>query len=319
MRDQLVGYLFDALDEGEARDVEAALADPEQGPALRNDLEVLKRAVSPLASDRDPEAAPAGLARRTLAFVEAQSAPATVPLRPLSPSTEAASAGRRVWLDRLLLAASAVAACILIVPLVADAISDSRDRRVERRLQTVASGLIDYADDHGIFPMPPDGGPLSRAGLYAPTLVSEHRLVADDGTLLVPGSDLDRRGGFRVPTLEEIQAAVGTARFDELVNTMGGDFGYTLGHRGPDGRLQPYRNQGRSHHAIVADAPAPCCEKSNNHPDGIHYILFEDGHFKRVTVDALHGEDHLYRNHEGEVAAGIDAEDAVIGDSHHQP
>ncbi|MDA0255266.1 MAG: hypothetical protein O3C39_08825 [Planctomycetota bacterium] len=319
MRDQLVGYLFDALDEGEARDVEAALADPAQGPALRNDLELLRRAVSPLVSDRGPEPAPAGLARRTLTFVEAQSTPATVPLRPLSPVTEGSSAGRRVWLDRLLLAASAVAACVLIAPLVADAITDSRARRVERRLQTIASGLEGYAEHHGIFPTPPDGGPLSRAGLYAPTLVSEHRLVADDGTLLVPGSDLDRRGGFRVPTLDELEAAVGTARFDELINTMGGDFGYTLGHRGPDGRLQPNRNQGRSHHPIVADAPGPCCEKSNNHPDGIHYILFEDGHFKRVAVDALHGEDHLYRNHEGEVAAGIDAEDAVIGDSHHQP
>ena len=72
--------------------------------------------------------------------------------------------------------------------------------------------------------------------------------------------------------------------------------------------------------SLVADAPASCGEKSENHPDGFHYILFEDGHFERLRVDGIHGaDDHLYRNHEGEVAAGVDSEDAVIGDSHHQP
>jgi hypothetical protein len=101
---------------------------------------------------------------------------------------------------------------------------------------------------------------------------------------------------------------------------MGGDFGYTLGHRDADGRLAPNRDLRRSHHPLVADAPASCCEKSDNHPDGFHYILFEDGHFQRLRADGIHRDsDHLYRNHKGEVAAGVDPDDAVIGDSHHQP
>jgi hypothetical protein len=263
---------------------------------------------------------PADLASRTLSFIASQARAETVPMRPLSPAQDAVGPRRGAWLDRMLLAASALAACILVVPLVADAISDSRARRVERRLQTLASSIQGYGESHRIYPTPPDGGPLSRAGLYAPMLVSEHRLVADDGAVLVPGSELDRRGGHRVPTLEEVQAAVGTPRFEELVRTMGGDFGYTLGHRGPDGRLQPNRALARSHHPVLADAPASCCEKSDNHPDGFHYILFEGGHFRRVRADRIHiDDDHLYRNHEGEVAAGVDAEDAVIGDSHHQP
>jgi len=318
IRDQLVGYLMDALDDGEARAVEAALSDPQSGPSLRRELDLLRRAVAPLAADRGPITAPAGLASRTVAFVEAQTRPATVPLRPLSPAADAVRSSRS-WIDRALLAASALAACILVVPLVADAITDSRARRVERRLQGLASSIHGYGESHGLYPTPPDSGPLSRAGLYAPTLVSEHRLLADDGTLLVPGSELDRRGSYRVPTLEELQAAVGTPRFEQLVREMGGDFGYTLGHRDRDGRLQPNRALRRSHHPLVADAPASCGEKSDNHPDGYHYILFEDGHFERLRVDAVHRDDHLYRNHQGEVAAGVDAEDAVIGDSHHQP
>jgi hypothetical protein len=320
MRDQLVGYLFDALDEGEARSVEAALSDAAAGGSLRRDLEMLKKAFAPLAGDRETVAVPAGLADRTLAFVASQARAETVPMRPLSPAQDAVGPRRAAWLDRMLLAASALAACILVVPLVADAISDSRARRVERRLQTLASSIHGYGESHRVYPTPPDGGPLSRAGLYAPTLVSDHRLVADDGTVLVPGSDLDRLGGHRIPTLEELQAAVGTPRFEELVRTMGGDFGYTLGYRGPDGRLQPNRALARSHHPLLADAPAPCGEKSDNHPDGFHYILFEGGHFRRVRADGIHiDDDHLYRNHEGDVAAGVDPDDAVIGDSHHQP
>jgi hypothetical protein len=161
---------------------------------------------------------------------------------------------------------------------------------------------------------------MSRAGLYAPTLVSDHRLVADDGTVLVPDSKLAEQGGFRIPTLEEVEAAIGTAEFDGLVRRMGGDFGYTLGHRDAEGRLLPNRNRRRTHHPLLADAPDESGERSDNHPDGMHYILFEDGHFERRRLDQLHPEDdHLYRNHDGEIAAGVDPEDDVIGDSHHQP
>ena len=322
MREHLVGYLFDSLDDAEAREVEAALADKRQSDDMRRDLELLKRAVAPLAFDRASLPAPAGLASRTLAFVAAQTGPETLPLRrPMTPAREAiAPASGRAWLDRLLMAASALAACILVVPLVYDAITESRARRVERNLQRVAGALHGYGESQRVYPTPPDGGPLSRAGLYAPTLVSDHRLVADDGTLVVPDSDLARRGSFRIPTIQELEAAQGTPRFDELIRIMGGDFGYTLSHRCAEGRLQPNENLRRATHPLLADAPAECCEKSDNHPDGFHYILFEDGHFERRHVDFLHQEDdHLYRNREGKVAAGSDPDDTVIGGSHHQP
>ncbi len=326
MRDELVGYLLDALDEGEARRVEAALADPEHGPALRHDLDTLRQAIRPLALDRESIDVPAGLAARTLQFVATQTAAAPEHRRPkptprsFSPAGDEARgpAGRR-WLDRLIIGATAVAACVLVAPLLLDVIEESRQRRVDRNLQRLSTALQGYAESHGTYPTPPDSGPLSRAGLYAPTLVAEERLVANDGTLLVPDTALSRRGGFRVPTLAELEAAVGTPRFDELVKTMGGDFGYTLGHRDSGGVLQPNRNRRRADHPILADAPDDCCEKSSNHPGGVHHVLFEDGRVVRWKEDALHRDDHLYRNHRGKVAAGVDAEDAVIGDSHHQP
>lgn len=321
MKDNLLGYLCNALDEGDMREVETALADPLKGQNLAHDLEILKRAFAPLEPDRSPVPAPAGLASRTLDFVRSTTSATTIPInKVLLPSREGVVPARGPWLDRALLAASALAACVLVLPLLYDSITESRARRVERNLQRVSSALQGYGENHGILPTPPDGGPLSRAGLYAPTLVSEHRLLADDGTLLVPDSQLSRKGGFRVPTREELEAAVGTPRFDDLVRTMGGDFGYTLGHRCPEGRLQPNRDLRRAKHPILADAPAACCEKSDNHPDGYHYILFEDGHFERRHVDQLHpADDHLFRNRSGVVAAGVDPNDAVIARSHQQP
>ncbi|MFM8804073.1 MAG: hypothetical protein ACKOK8_09210, partial [Planctomycetia bacterium] len=129
---------------------------------------------------------------------------------------------------------------------------------------------------------------------------------------------LSRSGTFRVPTLEELKAALGTPQFEEMVRTMGGDYGYTLGHRDPSGSLQPNLNRRRAHHPIMADAPEQG-DRSVNHPDGYHHVLFEDGHVKRLAPDDLHRDDHLFKNHEGKIAAGIDDEDAVIGDSHDQP
>ncbi len=321
--EELVGYCLGALDDGEAKRVEATLADPVEGERLRRDLEVIRRAIAPLAADRGPHAPPVGLADRTIAFVYAQSAQEGAVIRPAPLAESEASwngSSSRRWLDRVIIAASALAASILLMPLMLDGISDARDRRAQRNLQSLARSLQGYAESHRSYPTPPGEGPLSRAGLYAPTLVSEHRLVADDGIVLSYDSALARRGTHRVPSLEELRAAINMPRFDEMIQTMGGDYGYTLGYRNAAKELQPIGNGRRRHHPILADAPDETGERSDNHPDGRHYVLFEDGHVERLSSDGIHlDDDHLYRNHDGEIRAGKDDEDAVIGDSHHQP
>ncbi|MFM7244993.1 MAG: hypothetical protein ACKO40_12590 [Planctomycetaceae bacterium] len=325
--DELVGYCLGALDDVEMKRVETALADPVQGPPLRRNIESIRRAFGPLQSDSGLLPPPPGLAGRTLTFVSAQTAaPAAVvrpaPKQPVQRSSDEpgwqGSSSRR-WIDRAILAASALAACVLVVPMLLESIADARARRAQRNLQSLAGSLHGYGGAHRTLPTPPGDGPLSRAGLYAPTLVSEHRLVADDGTVLVPDSEHAQRGGHRVPSLEELREAVGTPRFEELVRSMGGDFGYTLGHRDGSGALQPNLDRRRAHHPLLADAPDESGERSDNHPEGVHFILFEDGHVQRVTAAALHRDDHLYRNDAGEIRAARDPEDAVIGDSHHQP
>jgi hypothetical protein len=324
MREQLVGHLLGALEPSESKQVESALADPQREPELRRALECLRLAVAPLARDRATFSPPADLARRTLDRVAAErSAARPASSRPLPTPHEWDALPRRAWsrawIDRAIVAASALAACVLVAPLLLDSISQARARRAERNLMRTSDALQGYAESHRVFPTPPAAGPLSRAGLYAPTLVSDMRLVADDGTLVCPDSALARSGTFRVPTLDEVKAAVGTPGFEELVRAMGGDYGYTLGHRDPDGRLQANSNRRRRHHPVMADAPDDGNERSSNHPDGIHHVVFEDGHVRRIPAADIHRDDHLFKNHDGRVAAGIDDEDAVIGDSHHQP
>jgi len=327
MREDLVGHLLGALEPTESKAIEIALADPQSGPGLRRDLERLRGALKPLAGDRDVLPAPAGLAGRTMRFIVAQEAAAKaaadreLPM-PRGLSAEDApprSRGSRAWIDRAIMAATALAACVLVAPLLLDSIAQARARRAERNLLKTSGALQGYAEAHRVFPTPPGSGPLSRAGLYAPTLVSEQRLVADDGTLLCPDSALSRSGTFQVPTLEDLNAAVGTPRFEEMIRTMGGDYGYTLGHRDASGSLQPNLDRRRAHHPLMADAPNDGGERSSNHPDGIHHVLFEDGHVKRLAPGDLHRDDHLFKNHDGKVAAGVDEEDAVIGDSEDQP
>lgn len=345
MRENLLGHLIKALEEDEVAEIEAALlqgtpdttarpaGDPQAGGqrgaaatpprTIRDTLAILERALDPLRADDSDWECPPGLAARTLAIVRHKaSTPVALP-RVFSTSPRPEPRRERAWVDRLLVAATAVAACVLVVPLIREAIEDSRTRRTERNLGVVAEALHGYADTHRVFPTPPDDGPLSRAGLYAPTLVAERRLVDRDGTLLVPGSRL-ARSGFRVPTLEELEAAIGTDDFDRLVRSMGGDFGYTLGHRDADGHLEPIRDRRRAHHPIMADAPDATGHSSFNHPGGLHHVLFEDGHIERLFHDDVRGDDdpgndHLYRNHRGTVAAGIDDEDAVVGASQSVP
>ncbi len=319
MRHDLIGYLLDSLDEDERLSIEAARKDPEAAAAIDQQLGVVQRALRPLDHERQPLVAPVGLADRTLAAVRQPNAPV------FTPSTEAVIPLRpRVWVDRFIMAAAAVAAVVLLAPLLVEAVQDARALRAERNLQRVGTALQGYADAKRVFPTPPGEGPLSRAGLFAPTLVSEQRIKPDDGLLVYPGSALADAGGFQIPSRQDVEAAVDTEEFDQLVERMSGDYGYTMGHRDASGALQPIRDLRRGHHPLMADAPDIRGQRSGNHPQGAHHLLYEDGRVKTIWIkgndlDPLHRDDHLYRNHDGKIAAGTDAEDAVIGDSHHQP
>lgn len=76
MRENLIGYLLDALEPSEQALVEAHLS---RDPQLKQELELLSRGLKPLAADRGDFAPPIGLATRTNQFVAVQTKVALPP------------------------------------------------------------------------------------------------------------------------------------------------------------------------------------------------------------------------------------------------
>ena len=84
IREQLLGYLLEALEPDERHCLEADLR---QDPALQHDLEELNDSLEPLRLTEGPPEPPAGLAERTCEMIAAFQAGAHAPqLRSLAPA-----------------------------------------------------------------------------------------------------------------------------------------------------------------------------------------------------------------------------------------
>ncbi|MCE9546890.1 MAG: hypothetical protein K8T25_15550 [Planctomycetia bacterium] len=325
MREQLVGYVLGALDPVEQAEVEAIVRKDAQ---LREELDVLRRAVSPLECDRDHHHPPTGLAANTCRRV----ASLRVAVVPASTRHSAAnSGGRRTssrtifgWnlVDIAVAAAIVVAAGLLVVPAIGHSRLNAQIANCGFNLETIGKGLGRYSMKHnGEFPMIPASGKLSAAGMYAPELISSGD-VADPKVFRCSLNDANRAEAAKIPTKEELDAA-SPEQLPELLKRAGGSYGYTLGYQ-DHGRYFPTTSRGRVNFPIMADSP---CEKldyrqSSNHGGQGQNVLFEDGHVRYLTTSHQPegcADPDFYRNNDGHVAAGKDQDDAVIGCSTAHP
>ena len=121
MREDLIGYLFGALDAERHDEVHHTLSN---SPTLRQELRLLQRAVEPLRWDSEEYSAPAGLAERTCLNVAEQIESNKVTLRPPSPSEVVGGSSRYAWTfsDMIVAAGVCLAAALLFFP----AVSQSR-------------------------------------------------------------------------------------------------------------------------------------------------------------------------------------------------
>ncbi len=347
-REQLLGYLLGALEDNEQAEIETIL---DGDAALRRELATLNRSLAPLDAARREFSPPAGLATRTSAFVaesarateerateEAEDA-ATTPL--LATAVEAAaraepckqsakmkpvdlpcgSASRIRWQDSLVAAGIMVVACGLLFPAILDSREHARIMECQNNLHDIGTALASYSgNNNGYFPRVPAQGNLAAAGIYAPRLLKSGYLP-NASQIVCPGSDLADDESFSIPTIDDLQSASCPDELSAMKDRMGGSYGYSLGHI-KDGRYHNTKNLQRENFALMADSPSHALPslQSRNHGGSGQNILYEDGHVKFLPTTKLLGlSDDVFTNDDGLVAAGVHADDSVIGSSPSAP
>jgi hypothetical protein len=317
--EDFIGYLLDLLDPGDRAEVEAHLT---AHPAAAARVERLRLALAPLKADREPDEPPAGLALRTLgrlaaylveheprrqgpagrpAEAAADTTPDLPPLRAArraAPPTdpEARFVGGRFRAELFVAAGIALVAFGLVLSGVNRARYQQRVTACQNNMQVLYRGLSGYSETHDRnFPqVGVEGRPT--AGTYIAAL-------ADAGQL---------PHGFNL-----------TCPADPTIG-----YAYTLGYRGPTGELFGLRQSddpGADNDLIPISADYPSREACpGSGPASPHQrvmnVLFVGGNV-RPTYTALVGPggDDIYRNRNGQVSAGVDRTDAVLGRAGDRP
>ncbi|MBC8355698.1 MAG: DUF1559 domain-containing protein [Planctomycetes bacterium] len=314
IREQLLGYLLEALDDSERIEVEQQLA---ANPALHDELESLALTLEPLAETYEEFEPPAGLAERTCSLITERTtvAPAGKYLHPAMPA-EVRGRNRLSIADVVVMAGICLAGAMLFFPAISQSRYAARLQACQNNLRQLGFALVDFSEKagHGHFPEVPVEGNRAVAGIYAPVLLDAGYLT-DESSIICPSSALaQRKDVWEVPSLDEIDQASGRTLV-LIQRSIGGSYGYNLGVV-IDGRHRAPRNLGRASFALMADAPSLQLvgHSRSNHGGSGDNILYEDGHIRYVVESSAEGDDPFV-NRLGWLEAGIDINDAVVASS----
>jgi len=340
-REHLLGYLLGALDDAERDVVEEHLY---RDAELRWELALLREGMKPLAATRQDFSAPANLAARTCQFVashrqqmaaETETAPeqpaaavidqaeqSVSVRREMSPEPESPTLiGGWSWKDLAIAAAIIVAASLLIIPAIHSSRAQARMMACQDNLRQLGLALTQYSQhNHDFFPPVPSVGKLAAAGIYAPTLLGSN-FLADMRQIICPDSSLADNTEFEIPSLEKLQSTADSRELDRLHRSMGGSYGYCLGHM-LHGCYHHTKNLRRKDFAVMADAPSAHLPsyQSANHGGSGQNVLYEDRRVQFVvSPKPNHQADDFFVNDDGLVAAGTHRDDSVIGPSAARP
>jgi len=325
MREQLLGYLLGVLDDAEQKDVQSRL---ERDPRLLDDLTELKAQLEVLDSTQMALEPSGSLAERTCVFVDEHVRQYGNPYKnrvglsrnePLENAVPSKIAGLTLA-DFVVAAGVMVAAAMLFFPAIASSRHQARLASCQNNLRHLGAALSAYSRRHaGEFPAVPTQGNLGVAGSFAPQLMESGDLTDDHRVLCAGAPEADQADDFRVPSIAEILAAHG-AELSQMQQMMGGSYGYNLGVR-EGGRIVGVRDQGRTHFALMADAPAVTPGRNSpNHAGQGQNVLFECGRV-RYLVKPRPGDqaDDFFLSARGFVEAGLHRDDAVVARSAARP
>lgn len=371
--EELVQYLLGEADAALRARVEASLA---ADPQVVQRLQELRAALGLLDSLKASVEPPEDLVSRTMQRIadevqqehdhrenaqpeDGQTEP--VHVRRPSNSVPAASvagapgrklrSGGRIW-DSAMLSVSIAALTCLLLPLVLQARYESRRAQCAHNLKTLGTGLTQLADmdRERRFPNVPTSGQEAFAGVYAIRLKDAGLLptAAYLKCVSIPATDASGPHIICVPSSSDFSMA-DEAQQATWRAELGGNYAYNLGVL-EQGRVVGPRLQGRTHFAILADAPKyeDGREVFEAHEGRGFNIYYEDGHvgFMHLACalpDGLvpanvkpleHASsdepllgveswsqsiDHPFRNIQGEHAAGLTPDDAALGPSYSTP
>ncbi len=320
MEDQLVGYLLNALEPDEKRQVETFLR---QHPSGAQKLELLRQALRPLDDERSGAEPPPGLADRTIAFVTEH--PYTqLPRAPRPTARTPATVAFAFWRRADVL----LAACLLIVVTGAALSWISHVRHLEgilecaNDLREIHHGLRAYDSVHGGLPSVQTIArpPRNVAGLIVPKLV-------DAGCLNCYTPHCPGMHSHWTSTSYQKAIDLSDDDFARIVEDLTPCYGYTLGYRDGDGMVHgPKFNTGSDSKQILMADRAPDHPEQTLHGNSPNHggygqnVLFVDGSVKYVTdrTRSFNGDD-LYLNKAQQVKAGLDWEDFVVGSGWARP
>lgn len=323
MDENLLGYLLDALDPDDHRQVEAYLRTSPEG---RRRLDTLRRLLQPLAADRDGDEPPAGLADRTVA-VCLREAPATLQFTPTLPQAPKLRLGQKLgpsmaWLRRgdALVAASILFVFIgVAIPVLNRVVHQQQVLACQKNLHEFHTSLVSYSANHSNeFPRVEANPPRNRAGFFVPLLKDAGLLNAV--SVACPGNGKPQPPPDR--TVAELEALhrKSPEEYGDAVRDLSCCYAYSLGYRSGGAHHGLRRGIDGDRTPILADRPAYLGNNvrpgnSPNHGGGQN-VLYVDGHVEfRTTRGAGPGGDDIYVNRDRKVGAGHDRDDAVLGAS----
>jgi hypothetical protein len=319
MDDNLVGYLLHSLDPEDHRAVEAEL---QARPELRARLDLLERALSPLAADRDGPAPPPGLwlgAVARMAEHRCRSLPAAPPPTPYQRSGRSWRTPRRA--DLLVAAGLLLVLGGLAAPGLARLWRSYENRSLcANNLRVLSNGLHVYSDSHsGTFPGFDADGSRSVAGSFVPVLHDAGALPVNANLVCPAEASRAQPPRHHVPDLDDLFRNR-REEFDRTAPELAGSYAYSLGYQ--DGRgLQQLRPGDDDARPIVADR-VPCLAPGNspNHGGSGQNVLYVGGHVRwHTNRNAGVGGDDIYLNQKNEPSAGLGRDDSVLGCSEMSP
>lgn len=303
MNENLVGYALDALDPEGRQEVEAHLA---EHPEAQRQLELIRQALEPLDSDREPEDCEpsAGLWVRTLAGV-AEYRCRPLPTAPAPLARRSTPVAPAWWRRADVLVAASLFLCVsVLIPPGVSYLRYQRDRTAcqenLRKLHTTLTGYSEH--NRGDYPRVERDKPV--ASVLTPLLkdaMGDHSELA-----------------LTCPANHRL-----TPRFQSTTPT--GSYSYSLGYQDADG-FHGLREDDDSHLPILADRPmlpmegaAEGRDNSPNHKGGQN-VLYLGGHVKfwKNRNAGVNGDD-IYFNQAGKVAAGLNHFDTVLGTEADRP